>query len=791
MNNNKPTHHQQAPNNSWAEKVRVSNASTRCTLERLARQPPGSILKIPHDMQMAEVETWTRSIIGFFVGYKMPFHAVQAIANMIWKANGLEKTMVMSNGFMIFRFSSETKIDEVLAKGPWMFGGKAIILQRWHPGFQFDKNKIKTIPVWARLQGLPFPLWNKQGLSLAASMVGRPVACDDATIQCSRLEFARVCIEIEASLPLVHNFQVESTLSETPITVDVAYEWKPARCESCKVFGHSCKTQNSRDVNKGKEKLGVEEDTIVVDQDMALVPHTGILGKSMGNLAPSKGTQEDINKKKGVQIFIPSQANIDGTPTANEGQTALAQEIATTLLPNIFSADHTLYPEQTTKLAEGLPKTKAHTAVMQNLSITQTSNNDTATNTHKKNPDTTKKDNLKGKRVEANDSIEEGTNMEGNNITLRETPMYHCVESKMDTLSTSTSDMAERSNNGEHSARKVSLVTLSPSARKRERKKKRKEAHSLRQISSNNLDAVLPKVLPANWQAISNVHDNPLCRIVVGWNFDKFEVNMVHSSSQWITCDVLSLSSQDKIRLTFIYGSNSYKIRSSLWQYIKDVSIDNVNIPWALLGDFNAILRPSDRCGGSNAWLNHHNDFPNCIMQSSLQHLPYSGIHLSWHNGQSGDSTVMKKLDWVFGNLALSIKWPQSRVSFLPRQASDHSAMILNLEANQSRMKPSFKLLNQWAKHEDFLDIVRCVWNQRIVGNPLFQFTTKLSMLKIQFGRKHQHSTSHIAYRVFKAKGAWEEAQRLLDKRLGILLENCKMLMGELILTGTPSGIWQ
>ncbi|KAJ6358272.1 hypothetical protein OIU76_000049, partial [Salix suchowensis] len=185
---------------------------------------------------------------------------------------------------------------------------------------------------------------------------------------------------------------------------------------------------------------------------MALVPHTGILGKSLGNLAPSKGTQEDINKKKGVQIFLPSQENTDGTPTANEEQTALAQEIA--ILPNIFSADPNLNPEQTTKLAEGLPKMKAHTAVRHNLAITQTSNNDTATNTHKKNLDTSKTENLKGKRVETNDSIEEGINMEENNVTLRETPMYHCVESKMDTLSTSTSDMAESSNNGEHSARK-------------------------------------------------------------------------------------------------------------------------------------------------------------------------------------------------------------------------------------------------------------------------------------------------------------------------------------------------
>ncbi|KAJ6287849.1 hypothetical protein OIU78_029184 [Salix suchowensis] len=255
------TSHQPTPTPvSWAEKVKVSNANTRCTLEHLPRKPVGATLTIPRDMQMADVEIWERSMVGFFVSYKLPFHAVQAIASRIWKAHGLEKTMVLSNGFMVFRFSSTSAMEEVLARGPWMFGGKTVLLQKWTPGFQFDKNKIRAIPVWARLQGLPFPLWNKKGLSMAASMVGKPLASDEATLQGTRLEYARVCIEIEADLPLVHKFQVASSLSEDPITVDVTYEWKPSKCDICKVFGHACKVQSrEEDLIRKRDEVGETE----------------------------------------------------------------------------------------------------------------------------------------------------------------------------------------------------------------------------------------------------------------------------------------------------------------------------------------------------------------------------------------------------------------------------------------------------------------------------------------------------------------------------------------------------
>ncbi|KAB5534597.1 hypothetical protein DKX38_017683 [Salix brachista] len=90
------------------------------------------------------------------------------------------------------------------------------------------------------VKGLPLPLWSVKGLSLAASMVGKPLSCDQQTHNCTKLEYARVCVEIDTSLPYVHSFEIESMLSPEPMQVMVEYEWKPVMCSKCSVFDHSC-----------------------------------------------------------------------------------------------------------------------------------------------------------------------------------------------------------------------------------------------------------------------------------------------------------------------------------------------------------------------------------------------------------------------------------------------------------------------------------------------------------------------------------------------------------------------
>jgi len=78
-------------------------------------------------------------------------------------------------------------------------------------------------------------------------MVGQPLSCDELTLGCKRLDYAQLCVEVNASLPFVHKFKLE--FSTTIREVHVNYEWKPKRCEKCHVFGHSCQPSANKQVN--------------------------------------------------------------------------------------------------------------------------------------------------------------------------------------------------------------------------------------------------------------------------------------------------------------------------------------------------------------------------------------------------------------------------------------------------------------------------------------------------------------------------------------------------------------
>jgi hypothetical protein len=79
-----------------------------------------------------------------------------------------------------------------------------------------------------------------------------------------------------------------------------------------------------------------------------------------------------------------------------------------------------------------------------------------------------------------------------------------------------------------------------------------------------------------------------------------------------------------------------------------------------------------------------------------------------------------------------------------------------------------FKFLNIWADREEFMDIVRVVWQNQISGNPMYCFTTKLRLLKIALRTLHRHHISHISYRVAEAKTQRNLAQMTPDKSLAL-----------------------
>jgi hypothetical protein len=299
QNHHATLQHKKPNPTSWAERVRVTDhSSTRFSLDGIPRQSAGSRLVIPEDILLDTTGKWKRCMVGFFPGFRMPYHAVNTIASRVWKNKGLENVMTTTNGFMLFRFKTELEMQEVLEQGPWMFGGKAIILQQWHPHFVFDKNKISKLPVWIRLHGLPFPLWSKNGLSLVASMVGRPLSCDEQTYNCTRLDYARVCVEADAALPFIHQFEIESSLSADPILIQVEYEWKPSRCDKCNLFGHVCTTEKSTTKILGNISDGIP--TVTVTNSKTNDETTVYPASKNGDGVPACTTSKNIEVTDGA-----------------------------------------------------------------------------------------------------------------------------------------------------------------------------------------------------------------------------------------------------------------------------------------------------------------------------------------------------------------------------------------------------------------------------------------------------------------------------------------------------------
>lgn len=228
------------PNSSWADRVRVTNSTSKFTLPHVKHTLTGDspIIDVPSALLDKGSLVWKHCIVGFFPGCKMSFLATKSIAFRVWRTYGLV-SVLSSGNYFFFRFQDDAGVHSVLTDGPWLFGGKHILLQEWSSYLTSDDTKITKVPVWIRLYGLPFMLMSHEGMGFAASVVGRPLTCDQSTYELTRLDYVRVCVELDAERPPLHKFHLQLP-GHVPLAVEVEYEWKPKRCPQCCVFGHFC-----------------------------------------------------------------------------------------------------------------------------------------------------------------------------------------------------------------------------------------------------------------------------------------------------------------------------------------------------------------------------------------------------------------------------------------------------------------------------------------------------------------------------------------------------------------------
>ena len=112
-----------------------------------------------------------------------------------------------------------------------------MVVSKWSP--KEDEMKVKLIPLWVHLKGVPLSMYSWEGMSFITSAAGVPDHLYPETLACTNFEEAKVFVKADLSkeLPRLIDFNIQGE----EITVEFSYPWLPPKCAACGKTGHYCR----------------------------------------------------------------------------------------------------------------------------------------------------------------------------------------------------------------------------------------------------------------------------------------------------------------------------------------------------------------------------------------------------------------------------------------------------------------------------------------------------------------------------------------------------------------------
>ncbi|KAL0293596.1 UNVERIFIED_CONTAM: hypothetical protein Sradi_6928000 [Sesamum radiatum] len=194
-------------------------------------------------------------------------------------------------------------------------------------------------------------------------------------------------------------------------------------------------------------------------------------------------------------------------------------------------------------------------------------------------------------------------------------------------------------------------------------------------ISQINVQRVRRNLL-LNWSWFDD-YSGPEGRIWLAWNPLEVGVDILRVESQFVHCRAFNKRLHTRCLITVLYGAYDLIPRRNLWSALCNLSAVISNEPWLVLGDFNAVMDDSEVYGRAADTSVSMTEFRNCIRDSGLVQLPFTGCPFTWHNCSEGPRSLWKRLDRMLANTNWMDAWPNSSyISALP-STSDHSPLIL------------------------------------------------------------------------------------------------------------------
>ncbi|CAN1189178.1 hypothetical protein LINPERHAP2_LOCUS39739 [Linum perenne] len=175
--------------------------------------------------------SWSKALVVRVLESSFSFGAVKRRLEALWARQGNIQVSDISNTFYLVRFANPEDYKCAAFGGPWKIFDYYFSVARWTPDFN-EEEPLKTILRWVRLPKLPIHFFNNLAVTRIGNYIGKTVRLDLATTEGARARYARVCVEVDLTKPLLGKYMIKDR------TFFVEYESLENICVTCGFYDH-------------------------------------------------------------------------------------------------------------------------------------------------------------------------------------------------------------------------------------------------------------------------------------------------------------------------------------------------------------------------------------------------------------------------------------------------------------------------------------------------------------------------------------------------------------------------
>ncbi|XP_057441998.1 uncharacterized protein LOC130733752 [Lotus japonicus] len=213
---------------------------------------------------------WEDCLVVKLLGKHIGYGALCEKLKSMWKLTGGYEIRDVHHGYFLVKFDKAEDKARAISGAPWLIYDHYLAVKPWTRDFVAANSKISTTKVWIRIPGLGFQFCDKNILLTLASAVETPIKIDLNTndIQCGK--YARICVEIDLTKPVLGVVGLEGTWYQ------IEYEGLHLLCHQCGCYGHLARNC-TMPVSSAKPGPGGDQAAMVVPQK-ASIPGGGESG---------------------------------------------------------------------------------------------------------------------------------------------------------------------------------------------------------------------------------------------------------------------------------------------------------------------------------------------------------------------------------------------------------------------------------------------------------------------------------------------------------------------------------